>query len=88
MWQFITVEARGTLSNLPVRTTRPRKIGIVTHGLTHRRYEFEVFACDARSGEGDGDTFRWASLDELDRHPLPKPHLTVARMLSAVAAPF
>ena len=90
MWQFVTVpgEAPTDRPALPVRTTKPRAIGTVTHGLTHRRYHFDVFACDATGTEDPSDLPRaWVTLDGLSDYPLPRPHLKVAEMLRAGSCP-
>jgi A/G-specific adenine glycosylase len=83
MWQFITVAAES--SDLPVKTTSPRLIGGVSHTLTHRHYEFEVFHCRARGKESraTGDSRRWVDLVELGKFPLPRPHVKIAAMLKA-----
>jgi hypothetical protein len=61
----------------------PRKLGMVTHGLTHRRYEFEVYACRCAGGDAaeDAGLRRWSTLDGLAEYPLPRPHLKVVEML-------
>ena len=91
MWQFVTVEAgegkaASTAPALPVRVGPARPIGEVTHGLTHRRYHFAVFLCDATGDEPPPpDRPReWVSLAELARFPLPKPHVKAAEMLEAI----
>jgi len=93
MWQFLTVEAptggaasmKSLAKRLPVRSSRLRKLGTVTHGLTHRRYEFDVYACEhegAATPENIGPPpRRWSTLDGLAEYPLPRPHLKVAEML-------
>ena len=93
MWQFVTVErngkrpsakAVGKLVGLPVG--QPRLIGTAAHALTHRRYAFDVYVCAARNG-GEVSQPRprkWVTRPELDRYPLPRPHLKVARMLDAL----
>jgi A/G-specific adenine glycosylase len=90
MWQFVTVEApandgvpRSVARLLPVRTTDPFKLGTVTHGLTHRRYEFHVYACECAGAEGAGDAGgrRWTTLEGLSEYPLPRPHLKMVELL-------
>ena len=57
---------------------------VQTHGLTHRRYEFRIFRAQPVNGElaaGDGRPRQWVTLSELDRYPLPRPHLKVAQLL-------
>jgi A/G-specific adenine glycosylase len=97
MWQFLTVEApeRGgsaasLAKGLLVRSSRLRKLGTLTHGLTHRRYEFDVYACECGSGEPADNVAglprRWSTLDGLADYPLPRPHLKVAEMLRSLRA--
>lgn len=90
MWQFVTVDAAagGTrakpdLTPLPITVDAARRVGEVTHGLTHRRYHFEVYLCDAKAdGLLPPDRPRaWVTLEELEKYPLPLPHLKVAKML-------
>jgi A/G-specific adenine glycosylase len=89
MWQFVTVPVddgavpAALCQRLPVRTAEPRPLGAVTHGLTHRRYHFDVFACEATGADqpGDGPPRAWATLEGLSEYPLPRPHVKVAEML-------
>jgi A/G-specific adenine glycosylase len=84
MWQFVTMPGeRDRDEALPVRVERAARIGEVTHGLTHRRYRFDVLVCDARgNGKPDGERPRkWVTLEGLNEYPLPRPHLKVAQML-------
>jgi A/G-specific adenine glycosylase len=90
MWQFVTVvpeESAGPSAArpaLPVRTTRPQQMGVVTHGLTHRRYQFDVFACEA-AGNTEPKTApprAWVTLGALSKYPVPRPHLKIAEMLA------
>jgi A/G-specific adenine glycosylase len=96
MWQFLTVEApedettslKSLAKRLPIRSTRLQKLGTVSHGLTHRRYEFDVYACQcAGTAEVENTSVprRWATLDGLSDYPLPRPHLKVAEMLRSLA---
>jgi hypothetical protein len=71
---------------LPIKSSILRKLGTVTHGLTHRRYEFDVYACECAGGgdaggADDAGLRRWSTLDGLAEYPLPRPHLKVAEML-------
>jgi A/G-specific adenine glycosylase len=87
MWQFITIpSAKSTRAN------GDKQIAIVTHGLTHRRYRFRVFTTSHLPREhalpGNGDAARpttraWVTLHELDKYPLPRPHVKIAQMLRA-----
>ena len=89
MWQFVTLvadESAGveTLQSLlPVPVSRPRLIGTVTHGLTHRRYHFDVYACDT-ADEAPLASHVWTSLQGLDQYPLPRPHLRIADVLGGL----
>jgi A/G-specific adenine glycosylase len=85
MWQFITLAADDS-GALPVKTTSPSAIGNVSHTLTHRQYEFQVFRCVARGTKppADSDSRRWVDLDELEKYPLPRPHVHIARMLASI----
>jgi A/G-specific adenine glycosylase len=83
MWQFATMEPDGEKpssdliqSRWDVRTSEPVLLGTVEHALTHRRYRFHVFACNStESSTGD-----WATLEELNQRPMPKPHLKIRGM--------
>jgi A/G-specific adenine glycosylase len=89
MWQFVTLPAKNeprpsaaALRQLPLAVSTPRLLGRITHGLTHRRYEFAVYACEASDAENAGGDRRWVTLAELSTYPLPRPHVKVAAMLS------
>ena len=89
MWQFVTVaadephDAAALANRLPVRTGEPRVLGVVTHGLTHRRYHFDLYACEAAGADEPGGTpaRAWVTLDALSDYPLPRPHVKVAELL-------
>ena len=88
MWQFVTRPVGAGRRDVAHRFNRPRKLGTVTHGLTHRRYHFDVYVCDACDGPPEphangasGRRSRWVRLSELDGFPLPRPHLRIAQML-------
>lgn len=86
MWQFVTVPT--AKSN---RTNGHKQIAVVTHGLTHRRYRFRVLRCaqlppehaNGHDGASDRAPRRWVTLRELDKFPLPRPHVKIAQMLRA-----
>ena len=83
MWQFVTVER----SRRAAATSK--RIGVVTHALTHRRYHFRVFlqgTTPAPTNPGDRPRC-WVTLDDLDAYPLPRPHVKVAQLLRQIAAP-
>jgi len=79
----IDAAANGTTpGTLPCRISRPRPLGEVTHGLTHRRYRFEVFTCAASAKKtADDGSRKWVTLKELDDYPLPRPHLKIVELL-------
>ena len=83
MWQFLTVPGNGLPGSLPVAVCSPTHLGRFSHALTHRRYEFNVFIARAKSGSTLTPDYpcRWVTLGELDRYPLPRPHLRIAQML-------
>jgi A/G-specific adenine glycosylase len=89
MWQFITIEPTSGIEaidrDLPVRVAAPRAIGTIRHTLTHRRYEFAVYACDAAVTDANGRLSdrprRWVTLSDISGYPLPRPHLKIAQML-------
>jgi A/G-specific adenine glycosylase len=90
MWQFITIEADGDSSRLlqtpySLRASVPRKIGVIEHALTHRRYQFEVFACEmkrAATPKGLERPSKWVTLAEMDQRPLPRPHVRMVELLN------
>jgi A/G-specific adenine glycosylase len=83
MWQFVTVQANGKPSDVAAALGFPvtdmRNLGEIRHTLTHRRYQFSVFACRAAARKPGN----WVTLKELSQYPLPRPHVLIARMLSA-----
>jgi A/G-specific adenine glycosylase len=101
MWQFVTVEAPGdangeSMGPLARRVAcisgKPHKLGTVTHGLTHRRYEFDVYSCEYAGGghaaqDGPPPHRRWSTLDGLTAFPLPRPHLKIVEMLRQALTP-
>ena len=90
MWQFITVEAgqgdparQRANGSLPVGIAGVKKLGEVSHGLTHRQYEVTAYVCEAKGKSvKEGERVRqWVTLEELDRFPMSKPQLRIAAML-------
>jgi A/G-specific adenine glycosylase len=97
LWQFPTIEAgdkkptAGLISReLKIPVANVHRIGEIRHALTHRRYVFEVFTAQIKMAGASKKSFpggstltrAWVRLDQLDRYPLPRPHLTIAQMLS------
>jgi A/G-specific adenine glycosylase len=97
MWQFITTtagdaapDAKAVAATTGVRVSEPTPIGAVSHGLTHRQYEFDVFACEAVTDVAattDAPPRRWVRLDGLSEYPLPRPHLRIATLLAELRSP-
>ncbi|MBV8780476.1 MAG: A/G-specific adenine glycosylase [Phycisphaerae bacterium] len=79
MWQFITLAE----NRCPIRVTNTQPLTIIDHALTHRRYRIHAFTAIARK-RIDGT---WVTLGELDRYPMPKPHVTIARLLITKVEP-
>ena len=84
MWQFITVERA-------MKIDGSKRLGRISHSLTHRRYQFDVYRCHDRASDqaaqfvqADTRPRRWVSLAELSEYPLPKPHVRIAQMLADV----
>jgi A/G-specific adenine glycosylase len=99
LWQFVTVQAPDGDAGpdpgaLPVPVGIPARIGLVTQALTHRRYHFSVYRCDALPGvktralhnkASNGEMVRaWVTLQDLNEYPLPRPHLKVAELLKTL----
>jgi len=84
MWQFITIDPQAEVSpSVASLINNPKPLGKVRHALTHRRYEFEVFRCAiARRPKGTKNSL-WTTLVDLDRYPLPRPHVLIAKMLQS-----
>ena len=92
MWQFVSVvagegapTARDVKKLTGLRVSTPRRIGAVSHGLTHRQYEFNVFACEVKPVVPtcpEVSPRRWVTLEGLSAHPLPRPHLRIATLLA------
>lgn len=93
MWQFVTVKRRGKrpsandvkrATGIAVRS--PKRIGSASHALTHRRYAFDIYVCAARDGyQPLRDRLRkWVTRLELERYPLPRPHVKVVTLLEAL----
>lgn len=98
MWQFITTEAAVDEADIGLsaavkaitgevgRLSDLRPIARLQHQLTHRRYEFDVFA--ARAAERPkklrplAGNRRWTALAGLSDYPLPRPHLLIANRLA------
>ncbi|MEM8875127.1 MAG: A/G-specific adenine glycosylase [Planctomycetota bacterium] len=77
LWQFTTVP-RGAAPPLALKNIRA--ISEVKHALTHRRYHFRVLSAD-----GDGAVAgEWVKWDDLDRYPMPKPHLRARSIVESV----
>jgi A/G-specific adenine glycosylase len=89
MWQFVTLDAgvkpAALRREVALDMSAAKRLGRITHGLTHRRYEFDVFACEVNRDGHDPSPRRWVTLEQLDAYPLPRPHVKVAAMLREAA---
>lgn len=98
LWQFVTIEpdvlrpssrSRALRKRLGIGISTPRELATVEHGLTHRKYEFKVFVCNAQVKKSDraeptpnGPSPRaWTTLPGLGDYPLSRPHLKIAELL-------
>lgn len=94
LWQWITIPAPANgdpadweALRLQIgRFTPPRAVARLRHQLTHRRYEFEVFAADCARPKPATAPRRWIPWKDLGSFPLPKPHVMIADSLSPKAA--
>lgn len=82
MWQFVTVDPT---TPPPELAQRAERLGTVSHSLTHRRYEFDVFLVrPINEGAPHSQLPRkWVTEQELDAYPLPGPHLKMLEMVVA-----
>ena len=95
MWQFVTIEPpagdsplESAQALLPVKTANLVRLGTIEHGLTHRRYRFEVFRCDAVGPTTGvppaGDrAWVWVTPEQLNNYPLPRPHVRITGMIGS-----
>lgn len=79
MWQFVT---RDPAESLPIAVADATSLGTVTHGLTHRRYEFSVLR--GTPEDAASVSARWMTLAESEAVPLPKPHVVVRERLRSL----
>lgn len=91
LWQFVTLDpslsSRTIITDLlPVRVGKPKRLCVILHALTHRRYEFEVSVAVAASRRVrvSDQPRRWVSLREIDQYPLPRPHLRIVELLKTL----
>lgn len=90
MWQFVTVECDNAMvgdaeiaAHTGLRVRRTQRLGEVKHALTHRRYTFEVFHCQAtetRITGSSGESPRWLTTTQIDQIPLSRPQLKIAAL--------
>jgi A/G-specific adenine glycosylase len=77
LWQFITRPADAPLPGVDSSDAIP--LGRIEHGLTHRRYEFDVMRVEKDLPLPP--TVRWLTLEESETLPLPKPHVRARELL-------
>ncbi len=87
MWQFVTVDAgphppteKTFFDRFAFTTASFQHTGTVRHALTHRLYEFDIYLCETTDPHAD-KAGEWKTPGEIDRLPLPKPHVTIRRRL-------
>jgi len=83
LWQFITREGSAPSqlrSQLGFAISKPRRLGVICHALTHRRYEFTAYLAEFAGQRKAGQI--WVTLGELDTYPLSKPQLSIAKLLT------
>lgn len=94
MWQFATIEpmgrkpTRATIKRLfGMDASKPRELGEVRHALTHRRYLFSAYQAELRDSKTPlADPARkWVTREQIERYPLPRPHLRILEMLDESA---
>jgi A/G-specific adenine glycosylase len=90
LWQFVTLEATTRKpspsilkSAINLSASALQHAGQIRHTLTHRRYTFDIYTCSTIDGKLlKSDRPRiWVTLNDLDRYPLPRPHLKVVQLL-------
>lgn len=99
LWQWVTFPAPpagspvdwSAVQQAIMPFTRPKQLLRLKHQLTHRRYEFEVFAATAtgrlvNAGDRSGQR-KWLSFSELDQYPLSRPHALIAEALRSNGSP-
>ena len=88
LWQFITLPAGNAaspeatdLAHLGLKVNRLIRLGTIRHALTHRRYEFEAFACHL-TGQLPASTQpqAWVTPAEMAQYPLSRPQLLIAEL--------
>lgn len=87
LWQFVTIpagEGKPTCAALVgegVTLKRLTRLGVIHHVLTHRRYEFEAFACQGTVSRGSaaGKTRVWIKPEQLADYPMSRPQLRLAQ---------
>ena len=91
LWQFVTIPAGNAaspkatdLAHLGLKVNRLIRLGTIRHALTHRRYQFEAFACHL-TGQLPASTQprAWVAPAELVHYPLSRPQLLIAELAFA-----
>jgi A/G-specific adenine glycosylase len=80
LWQFTTFPSPLRLANL----NRGKKLGVVRHALSHRRYEFTAYHCMDASVIPSATNRKWVLAKELDAYPMSKPQREIARLLKLI----
>jgi len=89
MWQFLTLAHTARAADWSKFAAEigafdpPRHIATIHHQLTHRRYEFRVFAARATAPSPAVSPRRWSPLSQIQDYPLPRPHAMILEQLCA-----
>jgi A/G-specific adenine glycosylase len=81
LWQFPTLMP----DNVPeFRISNVKPLGRIEHLLSHRKYVFTAFSCDAASNIQIRPGQKWIRLTHLGRYPMSKPQLRIARRICSL----
>lgn len=91
LWQFQTVEhSRQGVSQFCLsrfsQLQKPRRLGRVTHALSHRRYQFDAYLIAVKSTVECTPSQQWVSTAAMNALPMSVPQLKVRRLVEADAA--
>lgn len=79
MWQFTTFPS--PLKLLPEQRACLRKLGVVRHALTHRRYIFTAYYANREWEIPNGLPQRWVKAAEITEYPMSKPQRAIGELL-------
>jgi A/G-specific adenine glycosylase len=91
LWQFPTMEPKGDhptagmiRREVGLSVTKPTSLGTIAHALTHRRYTFDVFACESKTDRmiSTDRTRRWVAISAMGQYPLSRAQIRIRQLLS------